>query len=600
MEYIAKAEYNEETRAPTIMEAYLDASDLWEAIEKDYEIDPLSENPRIAQLKSHKEKKQQKSKEYEKNEKVKGMQVLNLMREFKMQWMKESETIKEYSDRLLTILHKMRLLGTDIPDMRIVQKILVIVPERQPQIEAQVVDQQQEEEQLFAATCFATNNNGENGKRQDLGKSLSSDLMEEVQAAISSLINVNELWHKRLGHFNHVSLLYMKKQNIVEGLPSLKDHIIRSNNGKEYISDQFNSFYKEARIEHQLTTLHSTTNGVSERKNRTIVEMARCMMHENGLRKKFWAEAANTAVFLLNRLPTKAVQEKTPFEAWYGHKPFVLNFKVFGCICFTYEPKVKRNKLDKRAEAGIFIGCHTTSKAYRVFQPYDENIDDPPVRGTSFCFLIFMKDVMLLCLEPENFTEEKKDLKWIAAMEEELNMIKENQTWELEDIYVEQHEGLTKGQKDKGTLDYGVCFNSNQEFNHHGFSDNDWGGSLDDMKSTSSYCFTFSYGVFSWTSKKQDIVSQSIAETEFIAATAAVNQALWVRKILVNLQMAQTDSTKVEILVDNQAAIAISNNSVFHEKTKHFTIKLYFLRELQSFAIGGKGGRRAKNSVSDR
>jgi hypothetical protein len=131
----------------------------------------------------------------------------------------------------------------------------------------------------------------------------------------------------------------------------------------------------------------------------------------------------------------------------------------------------------------------------------------------------------------------------------------------------------------KGTLDYGVWFNYNQEFNFHGFSDSDWGGSLDDMKSTSGYCFTLGSGMFSWSSKKQDIVAQSTAEAEFIAAAAAVNQALWLRKILVDLQMAQAEPTKV--LVDNQAAIAISNNSVFHGKTKHFNIKLYFLREVQ-------------------
>ncbi|KAF2306341.1 hypothetical protein GH714_016833 [Hevea brasiliensis] len=69
-------------------------------------------------------------KEYEGNEKIKGMQVLNLVREFEMQKMKESETIKEYSDRLLNIVNKVRLFGTEFADTRIVQKILVTVPER--------------------------------------------------------------------------------------------------------------------------------------------------------------------------------------------------------------------------------------------------------------------------------------------------------------------------------------------------------------------------------------------------------------------------------------------------------------------------------------
>ena len=64
-----------------------------------------------------------------------------------------------------------------------------------------------------------------------------------------------------------------------------------------------------------------------------------------------------------------------------------------------------------------------------------------------------------------------------------------------------------------------------------------------------------------------------------MAATGAVNEALWLKKILINLNMEQKDSTT--IFADNQAAIAISHNLVFHGKTKHFNIKLFFLREVQ-------------------
>jgi hypothetical protein len=98
------------------------------------------------------------------------------------------------------------------------------------------------------------------------------------------------------------------------------------------------------------------------------------MLHEKGLPKEYWAKAANTAVFLLNRLPTKAVDGKTPFEAWYGYKPLLKNIKIFGCLCFTYVPQIKRDKLDKKAEPGIFIGYSSTSKAYRVFQPNTRKI----------------------------------------------------------------------------------------------------------------------------------------------------------------------------------------------------------------------------------
>ncbi|XP_043804903.1 uncharacterized protein LOC122721374 [Manihot esculenta] len=144
------------------MEAYLDACDLWEAVEEDYEVPPLPGNPTMAQIKVHKERKQKKSRaknclfaavsstifskimslgsakaiwdflkdEYKGDERIKGMKVLNLIREFEMQHMKESETVKAYVDRLSGIANKVRILGAELTDNRIVQKILVSLPER--------------------------------------------------------------------------------------------------------------------------------------------------------------------------------------------------------------------------------------------------------------------------------------------------------------------------------------------------------------------------------------------------------------------------------------------------------------------------------------
>ncbi|XP_057416150.1 secreted RxLR effector protein 161-like [Lotus japonicus] len=131
----------------------------------------------------------------------------------------------------------------------------------------------------------------------------------------------------------------------------------------------------------------------------------------------------------------------------------------------------------------------------------------------------------------------------------------------------------------RGTTDYGIRYRQVKSFSFHGYSDSDWAGCVDDMRSTSGYCFTLGSGVFSWCSKKQEIIAQSTAEAEYVAAAAAVNQTLWIRKIMADLHMEQHGST--QILVDNQAAIAISNDPVFHGKTKHFKIKLYFLREVQ-------------------
>ena len=100
------------------------------------------------------------------------------------------------------------------------------------------------------------------------------------------------------------------------------------------------------------------------------------------------------------------------------------------------------------------------------------------------------------------------------------------------------------------------------------------------MRSTSSYCFSFGFAIFSWCSKKQEVIAQSTAKAEYVVVVAAVNQYLWIRKLMANLFMEQKEST--QILVDNQVAISIANNPVFHGKTKHFKLKLYFLREVQN------------------
>ena len=711
---------------------------------------------------------------------------------------------------------------------------------------------------------------------------------------------------------SEVADIFWKFKAWVENQSRCKLQVIRSDNGTEYTSKKFNKFCENAGIEHQLTAPYTPQqNGVVERKNRTLMEMTRCLLHDKGLPKKLWAEAANTAIFLLNRLPTKALQQRTPFEAWYGYKPRLQNLKTFGCLCFSYIPQVKRDKLDKKAEPGIFIGYSSVSKAYRIylpqtnkvivsrdvqffesdrwswendkkleFQEQNDDIDEEPVRGTRSLSDIYQRCNVAI-IEPAGYEEAAANQNWMAAMKEELKMIEKNQTWMLvdrpthkkaigvkwiyrtklnpdgsvnkhkarlvvkgyaqlfgvdfsetfapvarldtirmllalaaqkgwhihqmdvksaflngyleEEIFVEQPEGfVVQGKEEKvyllkkalyglkqaprawysridahllnlgftkslseftlylrkvddeilvvslyvddllvtgssmeqidafkremkdvfemsdlgkmtfflgmevkqkqneificqhkyakeilkkfnmeeckpkatpmnqkekfckedgaakvderlyrtligclmyltatrpdimnavsilsrymhsaseihfqaakrivryikGTIDYGLRFCQVKSFTLHGYSDSDWAGCVDDMRSTSGYCFSFGSAIFSWCSKKQEAIAQSTAEAEYVAAAAAVNQALWLRKLMADLYMEQKENTQIlamadlhmeqkertQILVDNQAAISIANNPVFHGKTKHFKLKLYFLREVQ-------------------
>jgi len=126
-------------------------------------------------------------------------------------------------------------------------------------------------------------------------------------------------------------------------------------------------------MELSMNSLHPSyspqQNGVAERKNRTLVERARSMLNSKNLQINLWAEAIATAVYLSNLSPTKAVMDRTPYEAWFGTKPNVSHLKIFGCITYTKIPVQNLQKLDNRAQKGIFVGYCADSKACRLYDP---------------------------------------------------------------------------------------------------------------------------------------------------------------------------------------------------------------------------------------
>ncbi|MCO5572664.1 hypothetical protein L7F22_026422 [Adiantum nelumboides] len=150
----------------------------------------------------------------------------------------------------------------------------------------------------------------------------------------------------------------------------LKVKSIRSDRGGEFLSENFARWCKSEGIRRQLTTPYTPSqNGVVERKNRTIMEMARAMLAHASLPRSYWAEACNTAVYIRNRSPTHALQDMTPFQAYYGRKPTVSHFRVFGCSAFVHIPKEKRQKLDFKSRKLLFLGYSAESDAYRLYDP---------------------------------------------------------------------------------------------------------------------------------------------------------------------------------------------------------------------------------------
>ncbi|KAK1609339.1 hypothetical protein QYE76_033012, partial [Lolium multiflorum] len=143
---------------------------------------------------------------------------------------------------------------------------------------------------------------------------------------------------------------------------------IRSDNGSEFKNYTLNDFLSDEGIRHQYSAAYTPQqNGVAERKNRTLMDMARSMMAEYKSRYNFWAEAISTACHSSNRLYLRKGLNKTPYEILTGNKPNISYFKVFGCKCFYKIKGVRLSKFAPKALEGIFVGYGAESHTYRIF-----------------------------------------------------------------------------------------------------------------------------------------------------------------------------------------------------------------------------------------
>jgi hypothetical protein len=128
-----------------------------------------------------------------------------------------------------------------------------------------------------------------------------------------------------------------------------------------------------------------------------------------------------------------------------------------------------------------------------------------------------------------------------------------------------------------GTVDYGLDYHRGDGVRLVGYTDSDWAGCVSDRKSTSGCCFGLGSAVVSWFSRKQKSVALSSAEAEYMAASQASCEALWLRKMLIGLFGVQLRPTV--IYCDNQSCIKLSENPVFHDRSKHIEIRYHFIRD---------------------
>lgn len=293
-------------------------------------------------------------------------------------------------------------------------------------------------------------------------------------------------------HYRFVYFLATKDQvasKIEEFLETLKTQrnlpvkTLRSDNGLEFVNERVKKITSSRGIVHQTTVPYSPEqNGSAEREMRTLVEAARAMIRGVGINSKLWAEAVNTANYVLNRTGTSSVAGMSPIELWSGRAIDLHDFNVFGRTVYCHIPAQLRTKWDGKAERCTFIGYSETQKGYRVLnqrgnkvvtvrdveflnpkrqlidlkptdvdpQEEDGEGDDeqffdsegiPEVDSRNWCDLSegniiprrLRSEAAALCTstEPVSYEEASRSKEWVAAMREELKALQDNDTWEL-------------------------------------------------------------------------------------------------------------------------------------------------------------------------
>jgi hypothetical protein len=157
------------------------------------------------------------------------------------------------------------------------------------------------------------------------------------------------MWVKALRSKDVVAEAVKLYQASVEAQTGRRLMVFCSDRGGEFNSEDFTKHCGEHGVRRQLMAPYNPKqNGIVHQRNHTVVGTARSMMKSKGLPGEFWAKAVATAVYVLNRLPTKGVVGRTPYEVWHDKKPAVNHLRTFGCLAYVKNTTPNLKKLDDK------------------------------------------------------------------------------------------------------------------------------------------------------------------------------------------------------------------------------------------------------------
>ncbi|GJW48670.1 retrovirus-related pol polyprotein from transposon TNT 1-94 [Tanacetum coccineum] len=245
---------------------------------------------------------------------------------------------------------------------------------------------------------------------------------------------------------------------------------IRTDHGREFDNEvQFGNYCDLNGISHNFSAPRTPqSNGVVERKNRTLQEMSRTMLNEQSIPQKFWCNAVDTSTYIINRVSIRRILGKTPYELLRGRKPNLNYFRVFGSKCFVLNTKDYLTKFDPKSYEGVFLGYSQNSKAYIILNKQTMKVEEslnvtfdetPPPPKTSP-----LEDDELVEEEAIEVSKTKpigNNLEDISLENNQIVNIKESKTHPLENVIGNLNQRTLRSQaQDKSNF---FCFISTIE-----------------------------------------------------------------------------------------------------------------------------------------
>ncbi|XP_019084216.1 PREDICTED: uncharacterized protein LOC109125890 [Camelina sativa] len=223
--------------------------------------------------------------------------------------------------------------------------------------------------------------------------------------------------------------------------------IVRSDNGTEFTC--LTSEFREQGIVHQTSCVGTPQqNGRVERKHRHILNVARALLFQSSFSTKFWGESVLTAVYLINRTPSRLLGGKTPYEILHRFSPNYDNLRVFGCLAYAHNQRRHGDKFESRSRKCLFIGYPFGKKGWSLYDL---------ASGEVFVSrdVVFVENTFPLLTEKveETWRQEMEDFDCVIAGNREAEFVGTDMTRNAE-IYCDvEEEDVTTGEKQTGLLE---------------------------------------------------------------------------------------------------------------------------------------------------